>query len=66
MCYKEDMDLKLLRRGIVKVGGVAAVADQLKVSKAAVYMYLAGDRQPSDKLLELLNLELRLAKRKQL
>ena len=48
--------MQLLKREVEKRGGVSAVAEALDVSTQAVYHWLNGKREPSDKLLNYLGL----------
>lgn len=56
-CYKASMEENAISRAVKKAGGVRVVADALRLSKAAIYMYINGDREPSDKFLEYIGLE---------
>jgi len=47
---------EILRKEINKRGGAKAVAEALQVTPAAVYLWMAGKREPSDNLLNYLGL----------
>jgi len=48
--------MNILHKEIMKKGGARQVANELGVSRSAVYMWISGDRQPSEELLAYLNL----------